>query len=260
MRLSVIVISVFFMSCPLWSQSCLPNTSLVQNAADTYPAGTDGIVHLAYSFVDTSGTVVAPDANTSTAFGNAIAAWNASSATTGVQFSPAPPGQQADLQIQLTTDDSGNTGGCAAYNSNTGRIYIGETFAQAVQSTSVGTTIISHELGHVLGLADGGTNPNPPSIMNNPSNPPPGACTAPQVPTTQVQPSDATAVKACVVQGRTARAQLDKKTNNKFILDSPYTIVQTSAPTCYYTYGTEYFYVNGELDSTQPYLASVTCQ
>lgn len=103
------------------------------------------------------------------------------------------------MQIQLTTDSSGNTGGCASYSSVTGRIYYGATFQQAANNGN-GTTIMSHELGHSLGLADGGTSPNPPSIMNNPSNSPPAACTNPVVPTTTVQQSDAAAIPSCTKQ------------------------------------------------------------
>ena len=76
------------------------------------------------------------------------------------------------------------------------------TFGQAALSSSVGGGIIAHELGHSLGMIDAGIAPIPPSVMNNPANPPPGGCTAPLVGTSNVQPGDATTAQRCVGLGR----------------------------------------------------------
>ena len=106
-----------------------------------------------------------PAPNTAAAFGAAAGQWNSVSSTSGVSFDVAPPGQTSDIQVQLTSDSTGTTGGCASYSAGTGRVAYGETFLQAVQSISAGITIFAHELGHALGLNDAGLNPTPPSIM-----------------------------------------------------------------------------------------------
>ena len=40
---------------------------------------------------------------------------------------------------------------------------------------------------------------------------------------------------------------------------APYSTVATTQPVCYYSYGTEYFYVDGSVDSTELYLSGTTC-
>lgn len=261
---------VFFVAlviCPFSAiaQSCLPEANMQQNSSDITPAGSDGLVHTTYTFVDSTGNVMTPDANTLAAFNSAISQWNGVKATTGVQFDPLPtgqPGNSADIQVQLTTDASGSTGGCAAYQTDTNRIYYGETFMQAAQSTSIGATILMHELGHSLGLDDGGTNPSPPSIMNNPSNAPPSGCIAPNVVTSTIQPNDSAAVAACITSAHYYRKQLLSKLGLHASVDfsDPTTIQQTSPVVCTYTYATDYvLYSDGSIDSEDPFLVSVSC-
>jgi hypothetical protein len=236
-----------------------------QNSSDITPAGGDGLVHTTYAFIDSNGNVMTPDANTLAAFNSAISQWNGVKATTGVQFDALPtgqPGTSADIQVQLTTDAGGNTGGCAAYKPDTGRIYYGETFLQADQSTPIGATILMHELGHSLGLNDGGTNPNPPSIMNNPSNLPPSGCIAPNVVTSIIQPNDSAAVAGCITSAHNYRRQLLSRLGLHASVDlsNPTTIQQTSPVVCIYTYATDYIlYSDGSIDSDDPFLVSVSC-
>ena len=258
--LAVLVLFCCYKNRTCEAQSCLANESLIQNWADTTPAGSDGLVHTTYEFVDAQGNAATPDPNVATAFSAAVSAWNGYSSTTGVQFSIAPPGDMGDVQVQLSTDASGGTGGCAAYTPATSRLKYGETFMQAVQSVATGTLIFTHELGHALGLADGGFTPSPPSIMNNPSNNAPANCITPQVQTSQLQASDAAGVKSCVALGKILYGQLLARSKAKLTVGSPFTTLQTYSPSCTYTYGTEYFYVDGELDSTEPYISGVVCQ
>jgi len=56
--------------------------------------------------------------------GTAIAEWNLYSSSSKVVFDVAAPGQQADLEFVRTTDSS-LTGGCAAFNPLSDRIYHG---------------------------------------------------------------------------------------------------------------------------------------
>jgi len=244
------------------SQSCIDHTSLLENSSDTQPVGTDGIVHTTYAFVDSSGNSVTPDPTVAAAMASAAAEWNGQKGTSNIELDPLPAGQavsSANIQVKATTDASGATGGCAAYSPSTSRISYGQTFLQAAQSLSVGTTILAHELGHALGLADGGTNPSPPSIMNNPSNALPGACTSPQVPTSTVQSNDASEVAVCRVAARNSLAIQNQREGITTSPNNDPTPVYTFHPTCTYIYSTEYFYVDGELDSTEPYVSSYTC-
>ncbi len=202
-----------------------------------------------------------PDPNVAAAFAAAATEWNNLSSSAGVHLDPLPNGQTlADIQIQLTTDASGNPGGCAAYSADTSRIYYGETFLQAVQTVSTGTTILAHELGHAFGLADGGTNPNPPSIMNNPSNSLPGGCTSPVVPTTSVQSNDAATIPACTKQATALAAQLNAESKTTLKFDMTPSYAYTSFPVCTYTYDTLNFYVDGVFDSSEQYISSISCQ
>lgn len=202
-----------------------------------------------------------PDSATSAAVSSAVQEWNAFSGTTEVQFVASPNGTSpasANIQFELTTDSASTDGNCAMYNANTGRIYYGPLFKQAANNGN-GATIIAHELGHAMGLADGGTSPSPPSIMNNPSNPPPGGCTNPVVPTSQVQPNDATAAGACRADTLSREAQLNQRSS----IGPPYqsiTSTTVSPPeTCTYDYETVYFYVDGQLDSTELEIVGVSC-
>jgi hypothetical protein len=198
-----------------------------------------------------------PDAATASAVMSAIGEWDNYKSTTLVQIDSAPTGAPANIEIQQTTDASGNAGGCAAYKGTTGRIYYGENFLQAVRNGH-GSQIIAHEFGHALGLADGGTNPQPPSVMNNPSNLLPGACTSPVTPTTTVQLTDASKIHTCTRQAKDYIAFQDLRTKKTSSTGAPY--VNYKVQTCTYEYGTLNFYVDGNFDSSELYLMSIVCQ
>ena len=143
-----------------------------------------------------------PDPAVKAAFEMAIAQWNAMSATTKVVIEPAPPGAtNAFLQFR-STDNVNKTGGCAGYHSGSDRVYYAPEFAQrcSQRGAASGATVIAHELGHFLGLDEAGTNPNPPTIMNNPvvMN-----CVNGDVPTSAPVASDAAAAAGCVLTMRT---------------------------------------------------------
>jgi hypothetical protein len=189
----------------------------------------------------------------------AISEWNAFSSTTGVEFDPQPSNQSASLaniQFQSSTDSA--AGGCAKYTYGTARIYYGPTFLQAVQVVSTGTTILAHELGHAQGLDEGGTNPSPPSIMNNPSNALPGACTSPQVHTTTVQSTDAAKIPSCRQAGilDQKRLQLEGGVSETINSSNP---SYDYTGSCTYTYESINFYVDGQFDSSEQFLAGYAC-
>lgn len=243
--------------CTAFAQSCLSDATLQQNPADTTIGGTDGLAHISYTFVDANGNAATPDASTLTSVNAAVGQWNGQSSTTGVEFDLAPAGQDpsvADIQFQLQSNET-KTGGCAAYSPNTARVYYGPTF----QQSTAGSTIIAHELGHALGLNDAGTNPNPPSIMNNPSNSLPYACTSPRVPTTSVQASDASAAWSCVARGRGQHdlALIRSGITYDTIPDSSF--IYTSNPSCTYSYGEIDYYVDGQFDSFSLYISDIYC-
>lgn len=240
-------------------QSCSPGANLVQNAANMTPTGSDGLTHVTYNFVDSSGNVASPESGVSSAALSAISEWNALSSVTHVQFDAAPAGQAAGVKFQVSTDSQ--AGDCAEYSSAYGAVYYGPTFLQAVASGSA-TTIFAHELGHALGLADGGTNPNPPSIMNNPSNTTlPAACTTPVIPTTTVQQSDAAYVPTCTRAAQVYSRQLLSKAHVTNTLGAPFTLMtaQNNGESCTYEYSTLNFYVDGNFDSSEQVLTDVDC-
>jgi len=257
--LSILAAVWILLECHSVAATCMAAATAAQNSASINPAGSDGIVHVTYAFVDSSGNAMTPDTNVAAAFAAATQEWNGFTSTTNVAFNPLAtqlPVSSANIQIQLTSNTQ-NNGGCASYNPSTSRLYYGSTFQSAASSLSTGTLILAHELGHSLGLDDAGTNPSPPSIMNNPSNALPGGCTAPQVPTTQVQKSDASTATLCTSRGR-VYLQHDGVTSS-IINTDPLTFT-TGSPACSYTYETVNFYVDGVYSGSEDFIAAAFCQ
>jgi len=146
------------------------------------------------------------DPNTSTAdknaILNAIGQWNGVSSTTKVTFDAAQPPDSGTIEFKQS-DDPAQTGGCAAFRPGSGRVYYSAGWQQRAQnSTAAGATVVAHELGHFLGLDEGGINPAQPTIMNNPDVGPNTTCENATVPTTTVQASDATKAGNCIAQAR----------------------------------------------------------
>lgn len=255
---------LIYISADCFAVVCMPTSSLIQNWSNTGPVGSDGKVHVTFDFIDSSGNFMTPDANVLASANAAIAEWNALSGTTNVQFDPLPSGQAAtaaDLQIELVTD--GSDSGCAKYTPADSRIHYASTFIQsATGSNDTGRLILAHELGHTLGLDDMGTAPLAPTIMNNPSNPLPGACTSPNIQTTHVQQSDANQVPSCSSTARAYMKQMDQRLNMTQRIDgsNPQTFTTPPPPqTCVYTYYTVKYFVNGQYDSSQDFVESVSC-
>ena len=179
------------------AQDCMPDSKIAPELRNRLPAD-DGKIHVTYSFFD-------PNISESTkkAIENAITQWNNKSGTTRVIFDPAAPGAFGDVQFKPSTDPA-ETGGCAGYKSETGRIYYAPDWqTRAANSEGSGAMVIAHELGHYLGLDDAGQNPATPTIMNNPvvvsqSN----ACLNGIVQTNTVQDSDATKSNSCITAVR----------------------------------------------------------
>jgi hypothetical protein len=228
--------------------------------------GDDGLNHITYAYVDANGNSMVPDANAKADMEAAVQEWNNNSATTGIEIDPMPAGQDpsvANIQVTAQTSET-NTGGCAAYTPSSARLNYGPTFLQAVSGqyaiARVGTTILAHELGHALGLADAGSNPTTATIMNNPSNSPPYNCTNPNVPTTAVQSNDESVVNSCRshARGQTTLANI----RAGITLDSiPGTATITTPPpvSCTYFYGTTNFYVNGVYQGYELYIENIVC-
>jgi hypothetical protein len=230
--------------------------------ANVISPGTDGLTHITYSFVDSSGNPITPDPDTAAAVSSAVSQWNGFSGTTHVEiapFAPNPDGIGPTIQIQLTSDTAAH--GCAAYVGARGRIYYGPTFQQATLNGH-GPTIIAHEFGHALGLADGGTNPNPPSIMNNLLNPLPLACTTPIVPTTTIQATDAAKVPICSGGVRSYqnhqnwKAGITTSEENALYAQIPFA---TQSQVCTHNSRAINFYVDGIYDSCDYVLDTISC-
>lgn len=175
------------------AQQCRNGT--LSNELRNRAAGADGKIHVTYSFNDPN---ISSQARA--AIQNAISQWNSQSNSTRVVFEQAQPGQFGDLDF-TPSDNTDNTGGCAGYNPDTARVYYSPAWQQRAQtSASSGATVIAHEIGHYLGLDEAGINPSQPTIMNNLA--PSASCQSGTVPTTTVQPNDATKAGSCISQVR----------------------------------------------------------
>ena len=179
------------------AQTCVEASHVPGELKNRAPAA-DGKIHVTYSFNNPNISATAKKA-----IANAIAQWNNKSGTTKVVFEPAAPGAFGDLEFKPSTNVN-DTGGCAGYSPTTGRVYYSPDWeTRAANSESGGATVIAHELGHYLGLDEAGSNPNTPTIMNNPVVVPGvNTCINGTVPTTTVQDSDAVKSSTCLTAVR----------------------------------------------------------
>lgn len=218
----------------LLPQTCLSTDKMAKNVANFGAPGPDGLIHVTVGYGGLSSDVQA-------SIDGAVKEWNKLSPTSGVKFDPPPAGTAPDILVRLVDDAQGKSGGCAAYQFATGTINFGQTFLQAARSNSTGTTIFVHELGHAMGLDDAGPNPLTPTIMNNPSNALPGACTNPDVPTSEAQASDASAVRGCTQQYKQTVTPPTPPPPGPPDLFAP-----DYGGTCYYLVTTTYYYLGDD--------------
>lgn len=190
-----ILFAVILMASLLHAQAtCFPNnapTNLSNIKIGSLPVGQDGLIHVPYGFDPTV------DANTQNLFKQATQQWNGDMGTTGVVFEPAAAGQTPVIHMSLNPN---NSLGCIAINAQTGDMgFNGDWQQLEANNPTNAVASISHELGHFLGLADAGTNPAQPTIMNNPFN---NSCANALVNTTNVQNSDAQTAQQCTNQAQ----------------------------------------------------------
>ena len=175
---------------------CIPTSDFSSALLNREPQG-DGKIHITYNLSDPS----IPQ-SAKAAIENAVAQWNSQSGSTGVFIEPAPQGQSGDVEFKNSTNLD-DTGLCAGYKPSTQRIYYNPDWeSRAANSVSAGATVIAHELGHFLGLDEGGVNPSQATIMNNPTVTPGTTCQNASVPTTTVQMNDATKSGSCIADVR----------------------------------------------------------
>lgn len=194
----------------------------------------------------------------------AVGEWNKFSSSTHIQIDFAPPGAIPDIQV-IPSSDANNTGSCASFRPSLGRLYYAPDFPTVAGDPNVGRLILSHELGHALGLGDGGTSPSPPSIMNNPINGPDSDfCTNPIVYTSTVQQNDADATVGCRQKGMNEYARILRMTSTTVqpgidLAHFTGPLLPQSDNSCVYEYQPIYVYVDGEYDSMEWDLVSVIC-
>jgi hypothetical protein len=188
-------------------QNCIPASGISGILLNRAPSPTDGKIHITYSFSEAS----VPDTSKS-AIQNAIGQWNSKSGSTGVFFDPSPAGSSGDLEFKRS-DNPDDTGGCAAYRPSSARVFYGTDWETRAGNQTAGATVVAHELGHYLGLDEAGVNPSNSTIMNNPAVVPGvNTCINGTVPTTTVQPSDATKSGSCIAAARPTPTPLPSPT------------------------------------------------
>jgi hypothetical protein len=186
------------------AQQCMQSTNLNALRIGTMVPDQNGVIHVTYAFVDASGNPATPPDAVGTAVTKAVQQWNNFTSTTHVVFEPAAANTSATIQFKPSADPD-LTGLCAAYNPNDDRIHYNSGMeARAQSSVDDGAVVFAHELGHVLGLDEAGTNPANATIMNNPVVGPTTTCPMATVPTRTVQPGDSSQGFHCVDLAQTA--------------------------------------------------------
>jgi hypothetical protein len=173
------------------AQQCSSTT--IGGALKNRAPASDGFIHVTYGINDPN-----VSADEKKAVESAIGQWNGVKDSTNVIFDPAPAGAHIDLEFN-PNDDTSVTGLCAAYDPGAARVHYNSAWgARATNNYSAGATVMAHEIGHYLGLGEGGTNPSSPTIMNNPVVGPNTTCQNATVPTTTVLAGDGTKAGACI--------------------------------------------------------------
>ena len=201
-RLLLILLFVFFLllgGVASWvsAQQCNSSNFPIPSELRNRAADANGIIHVTYSFADSN-----ISGEEKAAIQTAIAEWNNLSSSTKVKFDEAGTGASPDFDF-APSDDPNLTGGCAGYDHRLERVDYSSAWTQrAKASPDAGATVIAHELGHFLGLDEAGVNPAQSTIMNNPEVGQNTTCQNATVPTTTVQPNDATKAGECIAQAR----------------------------------------------------------
>ena len=186
------------------AQQCMPSADLNALRIGTKVPDSNGVIHVTYAFVDSAGNPATPPTAVGTAVTKAVNQWNGVTSTTHVVFEPAPAGTSATIQFKQSSDPE-ETGLCAAYRPSDDRInYNAAQEQRSANNSDDGATVFAHELGHVLGLDEAGTNPTNATIMNNPFVGPTTTCESATVPTKTVQAGDANQGYNCVNSAQTA--------------------------------------------------------
>lgn len=139
----VLTCSALFPSAVVQAQGCISNRRF---KVCNKPLSSDHKRHINVSF---SGG----DAAERAAMQAALDAWNRYSDVTGIVFDLSPSGTTGDIEISYSSF-SGDTGGCAAFQSATSTVYWGDQWRSRLQNLGQGeaAAVIMHELGHALGL------------------------------------------------------------------------------------------------------------
>ena len=232
---------------------CDTNDQNITSKAMYGDGGPDSLIHVTYSIPD----YVSP--TDAFIFRSSFNDWNSHSGTTGVNFQEIKSNQPipADIIIEHTSNPTLTS--CAAFWHYDNRLY----YADAWQGSTGAQAIIEHEIGHYLGLDDAGIAPNPPSIMNQPSNPV-NFCSNPNVETYTIQPRDASTIPTCRSNVKTYMQRLNQEFRR---LNPPPPPTQqfnvggspNPVQTCTYSYYGVDYYVDGTYQGTDWYLDTVSC-
>jgi hypothetical protein len=245
--------------------TCLANSSVIQDWANTQPPGPDGLTHVSIGFVASWNGAQATPANVNQAtyqsLMQAVQSWNAVSSSTGVWIDPWFPDpnlpvNEPDIAVVSTSDSDAL--GCAAYTNETSQLAYGPTFEGLINSSgsnlSLPQGIWAHEIGHALGLADAGVNPSPPTIMNNGTN-----CGPPAPPTMSPLASDGAQVSACTTAAKEYLIRLKEHQTRALLKYFSPTTSSEFSYTCTETYASYDYYMNGDYEYTTDVLVSSTC-
>ena len=181
----------------------------IQNGSITKDTSGNYVVY----YGPTNGSTLAPTVSA------AFAAWNAVTSTTGISFQPAPSGTTPTIATNLVTNAEldAQDAGCVASSQKAGGIYYDPDFtgreSGGTTSTNQNKQAVEHEIGHLLGLKDNSGNTTysgGASIMNQVDDT--GGCSSlGALPTTGIQPQDASNASTCSKKAQKLCAACAKK-------------------------------------------------